>query len=202
MEKKLNLGSGPNWKENGWKIIERDLGYDLNEKHLEDFEDNTISLIFASHIIEHLTWENVPRVFSNSYRILKPGGVLRIIVPDMEIWNKCLVENDKQYIIDSNPYYQTEARRNASILDDIKEQIGYYEPNDFLRRGHRSFYTYPILNILLRYAGFEKVYRSAFGQSKAKEMRKQAELTEKGMPIAGFDNILVSRFSLYMEAEK
>jgi len=44
--------------------------------------DNTIELIYACHVLEHFLRREVPRVLREWHRILKPGGVLRLSVPD------------------------------------------------------------------------------------------------------------------------
>ena len=46
--------------------------------------DESTSLIYCSHTIEHLPVENVFAFFNESYRILKPGGVMRIVVPSTD----------------------------------------------------------------------------------------------------------------------
>ena len=40
--------------------------------------------VYASHVLEHLSRADVTRALANTYRILKPGGVFRMVVPDLE----------------------------------------------------------------------------------------------------------------------
>ena len=49
---------------------------------LSHFEDNTVDLIYASHIIEYFDRQQVPRLLAEWRRVLKPGGVLRAAVPN------------------------------------------------------------------------------------------------------------------------
>jgi predicted SAM-dependent methyltransferase len=44
--------------------------------------DGSTSLIYASHVLEHFSRQEVPRVLREWHRVLKPGGVLRLAVPD------------------------------------------------------------------------------------------------------------------------
>jgi hypothetical protein len=41
-------------------------------------------LIFAAHVLEHLTLSDFHLAMSNIYSYLKPGGIFRSIVPDLE----------------------------------------------------------------------------------------------------------------------
>jgi predicted SAM-dependent methyltransferase len=46
------------------------------------FRENTINAIVGEHVWEHLSKENGLIAFKNCFRYLKPGGYLRIAVPD------------------------------------------------------------------------------------------------------------------------
>jgi len=46
------------------------------------FKNNSVSLIYASHVLEHFKRNEVPRVLYEWHRVLKTGGTLRIAVPD------------------------------------------------------------------------------------------------------------------------
>ena len=48
------------------------------------FPDLTCSAIFSEHVIEHISKEDASRLLSECYRVLKPGGVLRLSTPDAE----------------------------------------------------------------------------------------------------------------------
>ena len=83
----LNLGSGPRGLDSPeWVNID---GFkDTNVEYLCDFsrplpfKDGTFDGIFCEHVFEHFTYENGRRLMTECMRILKPGGVLRIVVPD------------------------------------------------------------------------------------------------------------------------
>jgi predicted SAM-dependent methyltransferase len=50
--------------------------------NLSFIEDNTVDLIYNCHVLEHFKRREMPRVLGEWMRVLKPGGVLRISVPD------------------------------------------------------------------------------------------------------------------------
>lgn len=47
-------------------------------------EDQTVSLIYACHVLEHFGRNDFQRVLAEWFRVLAPGGVLRLAVPDFE----------------------------------------------------------------------------------------------------------------------
>ena len=47
--------------------------------------DNSIDVVFSSHFLEHLTKNDGQQLLSDIYRILKPGGLVRILVPDLDL---------------------------------------------------------------------------------------------------------------------
>jgi predicted SAM-dependent methyltransferase len=46
--------------------------------------DGSIDAVYSSHVLEHLTPEEAIPFLAEQRRVLKPGGVLRIVVPDLE----------------------------------------------------------------------------------------------------------------------
>jgi SAM-dependent methyltransferase len=48
------------------------------------FPDQTFDAAYHSHVLEHLDREDAPGFLQECLRILKPGGILRIVVPDFE----------------------------------------------------------------------------------------------------------------------
>lgn len=48
------------------------------------YPDNSVDVIRASHVLEHFSHRQVDDVLKEWVRVLKPGGVLRIAVPDFE----------------------------------------------------------------------------------------------------------------------
>ena len=57
-----------------------------NATDLDDFPDECCDEIYASHIIEHLGYmRQVMPVLKSFFRLLKPGGVVKISVPDLTV---------------------------------------------------------------------------------------------------------------------
>lgn len=49
------------------------------------FEDGTFQACYSSHVLEHLTPPEGARLLLEAHRVLAPGGVLRVVVPDLEL---------------------------------------------------------------------------------------------------------------------
>lgn len=84
---KLNLGCGrrhhPTWL--NLDVVPSDPSvhaHDLQQPL--PLEDQSCETVYHSHVMEHLPKDSVPAFLSECFRVLVPGGVLRIAVPDLE----------------------------------------------------------------------------------------------------------------------
>jgi SAM-dependent methyltransferase len=48
------------------------------------FPDRTFDVVYHSHLLEHIDRDDAPKFIAECFRVLKPGGVIRIVVPDLE----------------------------------------------------------------------------------------------------------------------
>ena len=94
--KKINLGCG--WRNFGEDWIHIDGGDypHLNSKDIINlpYNDNSIDLIYASHVLEYFDRVEVVDVLNKWYSKLKKGGILRLAVPDFEAMAKLYVEKN------------------------------------------------------------------------------------------------------------
>jgi SAM-dependent methyltransferase len=49
-----------------------------------DLPNDSLEAIYSSHFIEHIPKDKLDFILSECFRILKPGGIMRIVVPDFE----------------------------------------------------------------------------------------------------------------------
>lgn len=83
---KLHLGCGNKHIEGFVNVDARDLaGVDLVDEIslLGKFKENSVELIYASHVLEHTGRLTYMQPLQRWYDVLKPGGTLRIAVPDI-----------------------------------------------------------------------------------------------------------------------
>lgn len=84
---KLNLGCGGRFRD-GWVnvnftstgpgVIAANLGKGI------PFPDESFDVVYHSHLLEHFTKPAVAGFLKECYRVLKPSGVIRVAVPDLE----------------------------------------------------------------------------------------------------------------------
>jgi len=83
----INLGCGgrfhPDWV--NADIAPCDLSVircDLSQRL--PFPDNDFDVVYHSNVLEHIRREDAPAFMRECFRILNPGGILRVAVPDLE----------------------------------------------------------------------------------------------------------------------
>jgi len=98
---KFNIGCG--WRDFGKDWIHIDGGsyehLDSDDIFIKDYENNSADLIYASHFIEYLDREEVVPLLERWREVLKPNGVMRLAVPNFEVYAKLYSNGD--YPLDS-----------------------------------------------------------------------------------------------------
>lgn len=83
----LNLGCGYRFNSQWTNVDFVSTGKDVIAYNLAKgipFEDNTFDLVYHSHVVEHFTKTSATSFIRECYRVLKPQGILRVVVPDLE----------------------------------------------------------------------------------------------------------------------
>ena len=116
--------------------------------------------VFSEHVIEHLEFEEAATMLSESARILKSGGRIRLATPDLA------------QIIALYTQPQAAAQREYIrwIMDNFRPQIGEYNPAHAINQSfhgwrHKFIYDEPTLIQALEAAGFASITRVEPGQS-------------------------------------
>jgi predicted SAM-dependent methyltransferase len=86
----IKLHIGGTVKHDGWTILDALPGpivdYVGNCNDLSFLSDGSCSEVYASHVLEHLGYNGeLEETLKGIHRVLKPGGRLRVSVPDLEM---------------------------------------------------------------------------------------------------------------------
>lgn len=88
-ELKLDIGAGGFSSDESFKSVDAFTEADINALMWDlPQEENTVDVIFSSNALEHISKFQVVPTLREWNRVLKPGGKLQLIVPDLE-WS-CL----------------------------------------------------------------------------------------------------------------
>jgi predicted SAM-dependent methyltransferase len=86
-EIKLHIGCGERYIPGFIHIDLADyphIDYKSDVSNLSMFEDSSVDLIYACHVLEHFKRYEIEKVLKEWYRVLKPCAILRLAVPDFE----------------------------------------------------------------------------------------------------------------------
>jgi len=85
---RLHLGCGDK-RLKGWLNLDIDPACGPDKVHdvtyLADFSDNSVDEIYACHLLEHIVPYRTLEVLAEWRRVLRPGGTLRLSVPDLRL---------------------------------------------------------------------------------------------------------------------
>lgn len=90
---KLNLGCGKRNFGKDWIHIDGSNYEHIHSHDIENlpFEENTVDIIYASHVFEYFDREECVNVLQKWKNVLKPGGILRLAVPNFEEYTRLYV---------------------------------------------------------------------------------------------------------------
>lgn len=148
---KLNLGCGNRERIPGFTNVDLVRGKNIDircdVRHLPMIKDNSVELIYASHILEYFDRTEVINVLKEWKRVLQSKGTLRIAVPDFEAM--------------AISYHMSKFFNNSKVkIEDILGPLYGKQP---LGNGeycyHRTAYDFTSLRKLLHDNGFIVIHR-------------------------------------------
>jgi predicted SAM-dependent methyltransferase len=125
------------------------LNYNLLKKW--PVNDNAISFIAGSHFIEHLDLNHGIAFLKESFRVMKPGGTIRLSCPDLGIYIKNYVENNTSF-------YQHKLIREWCAFSQAETPGEILVAKAYDSGGaHKWFYDFDSLKHILGLSGFQNV---------------------------------------------
>lgn len=148
----LHLGSG-RFPKAGWvniDLIGVPVDVPWNLARGIPFPPGSADAVFHEHLLEHLSLDEGYRLLRECARVLKPGGVLRVGVPDAGRY-LCSYARTGDFIRRLRPGRPTPMLAVQEV---------------FYRHGHRTAYDAETLQFICRAAGFVRVEPRPFGESR------------------------------------
>lgn len=145
------------------------------------FPDGAFVHVYSEHMIEHISFPQAAAMLDECFRVLSPGGKVRITTPDLAF----LVDLHQENRAGRSPTAHSTLRKRyiewASATGDLPGSESGFVINHFMRGyGHRFIHDEPILRGLLEKSGFTDVARVGLNESNEAAFRNLAN--EERMP--------------------
>jgi ubiquinone/menaquinone biosynthesis C-methylase UbiE len=138
--------------------------------------------VYCSHILEHLAYEDFLTALKNTYKILKPGGTFRGVVPDLRAAVTSYVKEFDKLEAPAN-----ELMRNTMLgVENRAKSMSGKVKNLYGNSKHLWMWDYKSLAFELKKAGFTKIRPCMFGDS-ADPMFNFVEEADRFHNAAAFD---------------
>ena len=121
------------------------------------FPDSSVSCIYSSHTFEHFTYEESRAVARECFRVLRPGGILRIVVPDLGIMVR-------DYLADPGDPMASHRFISRLLLTSSVRNLVHAGAH------HKQMFDARSLVRMLQEAGFVAPELSTFGSSQIAEI--------------------------------
>ena len=156
------------------------------------FKDNSVDAIFTSHTMEHIPPHLQAFSWNEIYRVMKPGALIRVVVPDLDKAIQKYVSGDRAW------FRQKGQPSPVPTLPkiDITYLSGYFftyeqgksNKNGLGLGGHVTPYNYEMANHYLTETKFKNI--------------KQMGHQQCSLVFNGMDHERYSDYSVYVEAVK
>ena len=135
------------------------------------FAAGSARYIFVSHFLEHLFFpRDVKPFLSELRRVLAPGGIVRIVVPDIEQCIEAYVAKDPAFFAGRRETWDWWPE-NPTRLEDFLAYAGAGPEPAYLFESHKYGYDFETLQRVLEEAGFVGTKRSSFMGSEHSALR-------------------------------
>ena len=133
---------------------------------LDHIDDNSCDAVFSEHFFEHFSLDDGHRLIAEWARVLRPGGVVRIVTPNLE-------RESRLYLREISPASDEviEAHRRRWLGERYELKPGEHLTRAMVLNfgmrldGHRFIYDFATISQSLELAGFGRVEQTRFGES-------------------------------------
>lgn len=177
----LNVGAGPSWRREGWTTSDHKKGlFNGGSAWNLGYPDASFDLLFSSHMLEHIPHFKIDAVLSEFNRVLKTGGGIRLLCPDLAVIARAYVQNDQALraaLLAEDPTIRTDLGFGGSLVNFIvsggSDMLMFSRNGDCIGGyGHIFSYDFEMLQTLLERHGFGNVRKCGFLDSAHPEFRE------------------------------
>lgn len=167
---KINLCCG-NQKIDGYIGIDiintADIVVDLSKQNIP-IPNNSVDVLICISAINYFTYHRGEEIIKDVYRVLKPGGIARFGVQDMEAIARRYINRDNNFFFQKLP--DGKERFEGPTIGD-KFAAWFY---GYTAGGSpcQYFYDYPALEYLFLKGGFSVVEKKSFLESRLSDIDK------------------------------
>jgi predicted SAM-dependent methyltransferase len=168
---RLHIGCGKGLLE-GWINIDvHPAPLSMNVMWGLPVDDASVRFIFVSHLLEHLFFpRDVTPFLRELRRVLAPGGVVRLVVPDVEQCIEAYRKQDAAFFASRRETWSWWPE-NPTRLEDFLAYAGAGAEPAYAFESHKFGYDFETLRKVLEQAGFGTVVRSEYMQSAHADLR-------------------------------
>jgi predicted SAM-dependent methyltransferase len=128
--KYINLGAGsfyhPLWHNvdmpnKFYKVLQNNpyIEHDFSSRDSLPLKDDSVEIVYCSHVIEHLSSEDVRHLFLEVKRVLKAEGVFRLTFPDSDLAYQAYMMKDDYFWGPASPWKTNPKNQSEKFLEHV-----------------------------------------------------------------------------------
>lgn len=147
----VNLGSGNSTSQEFINVdaqILPEIHYISDITKLRMFSNNSVDMIYACHVVEHIPRSKLVYTLQEWRRVLKPGGIFRFAVPDFDKLIEVYTDSDKkiesienQLMGQDAPHHNHCSIWNKKYAEKVLTEAGFHSIKtwDYKTADHHNF---------------------------------------------------------------
>jgi predicted SAM-dependent methyltransferase len=147
------------------------------------FADSTFHYVYSEHMIEHVPYKKGIRMLQECHRVMRGGGVIRVITPDLAaivgLYQSKLRADQQEYLSWFCQTFAQESPPNAvSVINAM-----------FRQWGHQFIYDEKTLVDAMLAAGFGSIERCALGESRNLDLQDMENQQRYPKGLLSFESV-------------
>jgi len=188
----LGAAKHPTYNHLEWKVMDVsttcDYYYNINSNEKMPLSDNSVDNFYSSMTLEHTQIDCIENVLREIWRILKPDGRVRLVVPDISLAANWYINNDLQNFIKKGTPWKPHSYPSTILGYFLAWIISSRPDMGPIRAGHNMAFDFETMNWYLEKIGFKNIKRLTYNEGSEEFENK--------------DRKNYADYALYVEAQK